>query len=91
MNSKYLIAVLDEKNISVSELSRQTGIPKSTLHSWIKGRSPNLEQLLKVSNFLNVTLDYLASGKKSKGEALLYRMVLEEGAFEIIIKKLPEK
>ena len=90
MDSKYLIAVLDEKNINISELSRHTGVPKSTIHSWLKGRSPNLEQLNKVADFLNVTLDYLTSGKKLKSEALFYRMTLEGGAFEIIIKKLSE-
>lgn len=90
MNPKYLNECLEREGISIQMLSRETGIPSSTLRTWLKGRSPNIEQLQKVAEFFNVTLDFLAFGKKTKGEALLYRMILEEGAFEITIKKLSE-
>ena len=90
MNPKYLISLLERENLKLAELSRITGVPKSTLSSWLKGRSPNLEQLQRVADFFNVTLDFLVTGRSARSkESLIYKATLEEGAFEITIKKLP--
>lgn len=85
-----LINLLEEKNISLAELARQTNVPKSNLSSWLKGRSPNLDQLDKVARFLGTTIDFLAFGRRPKEQAptLMYRAEIQSGTFEIIIRKI---
>ena len=52
--------VLEKKKISLSELSRGTQIPVSTLHSWITGIKPkSFEHLVKISLFLAISCDEL--------------------------------
>lgn len=85
-----LIDLLEKNNISLAELSRRTDVPKSNLSSWLKGRSPNLEQLDKVAQYFGTTIEHLAFGRKSKESesVLIYRLEIENGRYEIIIKKL---
>jgi transcriptional regulator with XRE-family HTH domain len=55
-----LTSLLNFKNWTCSELSRQTGVPKQTIHNWLKGRIPRrIQQLKLVAQSLNVTLDEL--------------------------------
>lgn len=89
MDLKNLITALEEQNISIAELSRITGVPKSTLSSCLKGRSPNLEQLNLVAEFLNESIDYIAFNRKDKAQDfLIYRTIIENGSYENIIKKI---
>ena len=87
-----LISLLEKRNISLAELSRQTNVPKSNLSSWLKGRSPNLEQLDKVAQFLGTTMEFLAFGRKSKElqPTLIYKLEVEKGRYEIIVRKIHE-
>jgi transcriptional regulator with XRE-family HTH domain len=90
MNLKNLVNALEEQNISLAELSRRTGVPKSTLSSWLRGSSPNLEQLNKVAEYLSLSIDFLAFDKKEKisSELLLYKALVTDGTIEIVIKKI---
>ena len=53
-----LLNELKEK-ISKSELARSTEIGDSTIRSWEKGSQPTLDKLIKIANYLNITLDEL--------------------------------
>ena len=44
---------------SKSELARSTEIGDSTIRSWEKGSQPTLDKLIKIANYLNITLDEL--------------------------------
>lgn len=56
--------LIKAKNLRLSEISKATGIPKSTLSEWTAGREPKVsENLLKLAQFLEVTLEYLFTGK----------------------------
>lgn len=51
---------LDYRGWTCSELSRQTGVPKQTLHNWLKGRVPRrINQLKSVAECLEITVDDL--------------------------------
>lgn len=54
--------ICKEKRLTVASLARQAGIPKTTVHSWIQGASPNLEQLKKVCGVLEVPIHELVFG-----------------------------
>lgn len=91
MNPSNLINILEEQGISLAEVSRKTGVPKSTLSAWLRGASPNLEQLDKVAQFLHTNIDFLAFNRRENRaeDLLLYRTIVEKGSYEILIKKLP--
>lgn len=50
----------EEKNLTLKELSSETGIAISTLNSYEKGyRVPKIENLQKLANFFNASVSYL--------------------------------
>lgn len=60
MYSKY--AKLRELNgLNDAQVSKKTGIPRSTFTDWKQGRSaPKVEKLIKIADLFKVTLDELA-------------------------------
>ena len=61
--------VMKEKRISISETSRKTGIPQSTLSEWSNGRTPKLDySVIKLAQFLGVSVEYLVTGKDIEEE-----------------------
>lgn len=65
-----LLNELKERKISKSELARSTEIGDSTIRSWEKGSQPTLDKLIKIANYLNITLDELCcyNAKNRKNE-----------------------
>lgn len=56
--------LLEKMGIRPIEISRATGIPSSTFSDWKKGKSkPNAEKMLKIANYLGVSVEYLMTGK----------------------------
>jgi transcriptional regulator with XRE-family HTH domain len=57
---KRLIELMRQHNLSDEDLAVCTGIPKLDINSWLKTtKMPDYFQLLKLSEFFEVTLDYL--------------------------------
>ncbi|MPN19786.1 LexA repressor [bioreactor metagenome] len=55
----------DLKKYKDADVSKATGITKSTFTDWKNGRStPKLDKLQKIADFLGVTVEYLTTGKK---------------------------
>jgi len=69
MNKKEFMKRLEELirdfNLTLNEISKATGVPKSNIHSWINGSAPNLFQLAKVSEYLGISLDELVFGRST--------------------------
>ena len=67
---KKLLNELKERKISKSELARSTEIGDSTIRSWEKGSQPTLDKLIKIANYLDITLDELCcyNAKNRKNE-----------------------
>lgn len=65
-----LLNELKERKISKSELARSTEIGDSTIRSWEKGSQPTLDKLIKIANYLDITLDELCcyNAKNRKNE-----------------------
>lgn len=53
---------LSEMKKRRADLSRATDINESTIRKWITGSTPNAEALYKVSQYLNVSMEYLVTG-----------------------------
>lgn len=64
MFAKILKKIMIERGLSATELGSLCGVPKSNVVSWLNGSNPKTSQLVKVANFLEVSLDYLLTGKE---------------------------
>lgn len=93
--AKNLKQILEDKQLTVSELARKTGVPKSTLLSWLseKRSSPDLYQLQKVCEFLGTNIDAVAFNKKSDDiiSQLIDKIEVHSGLYEITVKKVVQK
>ena len=57
--------VITEKKISAYKMSKDTGISDSLICYWKKGeRMPNAENLIVISRYLGVSIDYLLTGNE---------------------------
>ena len=55
-NLKFLMI---EKNLSISELARQTKIPRTTINAWLNSKIlMKVDYLYKLANFFDVPTDY---------------------------------
>lgn len=56
-----------KKGVNVSTVSREAGVPLSTLTDWKAGRyTPKLDKMQKIADYFGVTVDYLTSGQDIK-------------------------
>ena len=63
--------IRDSKGYSDSKIASMTGITKSTFTDWKNGRSkPKIEKLQKIASALDVSVDYLTTGKDTEKESV---------------------
>ena len=93
--AKNLKQLLEDKQLTASEVARKTGIPKSTILSWLseKRSSPDIYQLQKVCEFLGTSIEMVAFGKKHDDiiSQLIDKIEVHSGMYEIIVKKVVNK
>ena len=57
--------LLLQKGLKAADVCRATGIKSPVFSEWKKGKSkPNTEKMLKIANFLGVSIEYLMTGKE---------------------------
>jgi transcriptional regulator with XRE-family HTH domain len=91
MFEKKLKEMLEKNRLTVAELSRQTGVPKTNIQQWLTGTSPNIKQIDKVASFLNMSIEELYFDRKPKTNptsALSDKIEIKEGAYRLIIEKI---
>lgn len=93
MLDKKLKALLKANNLTVTELAKLTGVPKTNINSWLTGSSPNISQVDKVAQHFNLTVDELVFGRKQKSsvEELFTEALIHTGHYKISITKLVKK
>lgn len=65
---KTLKAECLKRGITLTQLAKQAGVPKATLHAWTTGREPSIGQLKKVADTLEISFYRLAFGKNDPNE-----------------------
>ena len=61
--SERIEKLIYEKNISRTELARQTGTKESTVRNWsVRDSSPSVEAAYKVAQYFGVTVEWLVTG-----------------------------
>lgn len=57
---KRLRKIREDNDLTRPQLSEATGIPRATIEGWeIRKNNPNLEQLIILADYYNVSLDYI--------------------------------
>ncbi|MCM1133522.1 MAG: helix-turn-helix domain-containing protein [Ruminococcus flavefaciens] len=63
--SQRIFSLLEEQGKKQSELAEYTGIPTSTISAWkTRGTSLSAESISAIADFLEVSTDYLLTGKE---------------------------
>ena len=89
--------IRDAAGCKDADVSKATGISKSTFSDWKSGRSkPKQEKLQKIADYFGVSVDYLMTGKNSSNIKVIDEneniVVLDDEALELIdsLRKNPE-
>lgn len=54
---------INDKGLRPASVCRKVNLPVQTMSSWLRGKQPrNPKDVLRVCNFLGITMDYLFSG-----------------------------
>ncbi len=62
-----IIELLAERNISASKMMRDLEFSKGLFSQWKAGKQkPSVKKLQKISEYFNVSMDYLLTGKQSE-------------------------
>lgn len=70
--------LLDEKGLKNADVARATGISDMTLSDWKRGKSvPKSDKIRKIAEYLNVSVDYLMTGKEMEFTAEMAEIDLE--------------
>ena len=95
MDSVFKQTLRDEmeyKDIRVKELALRTGISQRTLESYLgaRGSIPPADVAVKIANALNVSVEYLVTGKRATEERLVaeqdFSRDVSEGHKELLKK-----
>lgn len=61
------IQICDERNVTPSQVALKCGFNKSSVTNWKKnGYAPRQEILIKISNYFNVSVDYLLGNEEKE-------------------------
>lgn len=91
--SGVLRKLLDERGISIAELARRTGVPKSNIHGWLQGASPSIEQLDRIAQYFGVSMEFLAFDRKGKDpfSDFFEQFEFHRGVYEVSVKRITKK
>lgn len=83
--------LLRSKGLSLKQVSVQTGIPNSTLHTWLENRQPkDILKVKRLADFLGVSLHELLFGVKELAPLGELRLPAREdlvGEYEVVIRR----
>jgi len=92
--SKTLKNLLERRKISARKLAKETGMSISTISDVLNGRQPSLKNLVLISEYLGVSLDFLVNGQESSHKTEVEDLNFEdlfEGIVKIKISKLKDE
>ena len=87
-----LNALMKEHGVTLTDISRATGIAKSTLHGWTVGADPSLSKLRVLAEYFECSVNYFVTGERDPDpiEEIIKEQV-HSGLYELTIKKVIKK
>ncbi len=84
---------ISKVDMSITTLARLAEVPRQNIMKWLQGSSPNIEQLSRVANVLEESLDWLVSGKMPEDPMgqFMEKLHIHTGLYEITVKKVVKK
>ena len=74
-----------EKGINQSDLARHLGLTRQSISLYYSGKiTPELDTLLKIAEYFEVSLDYLVTGDKPENNQVRVELGLSEKALEFL-------
>lgn len=58
-----LIELCNKKNMKPNQVGKQLGISSASFTKWKNGSTPTVDALIKLSEYFNVSIDYLVYGQ----------------------------
>ncbi len=71
----HLKNICDLKGFKITPTVMHCGGTKGMISGWKKGTSPNSDMIIKLSEYLNVTIDYLLTGKTNELTSEQYELL----------------
>ncbi|MBR1437428.1 MAG: helix-turn-helix transcriptional regulator, partial [Synergistaceae bacterium] len=88
MGNKFvemLRLLLKQHHVQQAELAQILGVKPNTISNYCQGISqPNIDGLIKIAQFFNVSLDYLMTGERFENRITREELGLSERALEIL-------
>jgi transcriptional regulator with XRE-family HTH domain len=94
--SETLRTLMADKSLSIEKLAQKTGVPSSTIKTWLSGSAPRkLEDVRKIARFLDVSFEFLCFGETTEQEFIISEEHLEQlfsGLLKVKIERvIPSK
>ncbi len=86
-----LTSLMEERDLTLGKLSKETGISKSSLHGYLQGAEPSLTNLAKLASYFSISLDFLVTGKETDPIEQLLKVEVHNGLYEVNIKRVVKK
>ncbi|WP_374073709.1 helix-turn-helix domain-containing protein [Bdellovibrio bacteriovorus] len=92
--TKSLRRILDDRKLTVAQISRLSGVPAKTIYHWLSGQQPHkIDHLFRLCDALNISIEELY-GRQKKHSAKIpiakdqLIQELHAGAYEVILRPL---
>lgn len=83
MEQTALFTIIEKRGITISQLAKEIGISQGNISDWKSGKClPSLNALIKIADYLNVSLDYLVGRTE---ETIGYERICCENCDESVI------
>jgi transcriptional regulator with XRE-family HTH domain len=83
--------LIQERGVSISRVSKDTGIATQTIHNWLTGREPRgLKQVKCVADYFGVSIDNLCFGISADENVKIenYGDEINAGVFEVVLRRV---
>lgn len=81
--TKVFADLVKSSNLTQTEIAKGIGVTQQTISSYKHGRiTPDLETLIKIAEFFNVSMDYLLTGVRAENKSVQEILKLSDKAIE---------
>lgn len=80
--AERLESLLKERQITAYKLAKEIGVAQTQVSSWKRGNLPSFENVVTLSAYFQVSIDYLMTGEQASADNRLYLTEKERDLIE---------